>query len=85
MSPPPTDPNPIPKSGGTFFGDRSSWGHLQRRRKACPLCNLSTLGNILMILNRNVEQDIKRIITLAFLLLELFPFVLFEVDFVSAL
>ena len=43
-----------------------------------------------MILGRNVEQDqtmcrITRMTTLAFLLLELSPFVLFEIDFLSAL
>ena len=35
-----------------------------------------------MILGRNVKQDTT---TLPFLLLELFPFVFLEIDFVSAL
>ena len=43
-----------------------------------------------MILGRNVEQDqttcpVQELTTLAFLLLELSPFVLFEMDFLSAL
>ena len=49
---------------------------------SCPLYKLKTLWNIFMILGRNVEQDQT---TLAFLLLELPPFVLFEIDFSSAL
>ena len=61
---------------------------------SCPLCNLNTLWNILLILVRNVDQDemmchinctCTRLTTLAFLLLELSPFVLFEKDFMSAL
>ena len=41
-----------------------------------------------MVLARKVEQDgvsCTRMTTLAFLLLELLPFVLFEIDFVSTL
>ena len=58
---------------------------------AYPLIHKSkTLWNIFMILGRNVEQDqmtcrIPRMATLPFLLLELSPFVLFEIDFSSAL
>ena len=53
-----------------------------------PLCNLKTLWNIFMIFGRNVEQDqmtCARMTSLAFLLLELSPFILFEIDFSSAL
>ena len=57
---------------------------------SCPLCHLNTLSNVLMILGRNEGQDKmsvsrKRMTTLAFLPLELFPFGLIEIDFVSAL
>ena len=46
----------IPKGGGTYcFWDGSHWCRRQRKT-SCPLCNLNTLGNILMILGRNVEQ-----------------------------
>ena len=43
-----------------------------------------------MVLGKNVEQDktimyCTRMTTLAFLILELFPFVLFEIDFVPPL
>ena len=38
-----------------------------------------------MILGRNVEQDAYKNENLGFLTFELFPFVLFEKDFVSAL
>ena len=47
---------------------------------SCLLCKSKTLWNIFMILGRNVEQDQMtshtRMTTLAFLLLELSPFVL---------
>ena len=54
---------------------------------SCPLCKSKTLWNIFMILGRNVEQDQTtwtRMSTLAFLLLEISPFILFEIDFLSA-
>ena len=49
---------------------------------SCPLCKLNTIWNVFMILGRNVEQNETkvsrtRMSTLAFLLLELSPFVLF--------
>ena len=49
--------SPTTKGGGTYcFWDGSRWR--QRLRKtSCPLCNLNTHWNILMILSRNVEQD----------------------------
>ena len=44
---------------------------------SCPLCKSNTLWNSFMILGRNVEQkDILRTMTaLAFLILELSPFI----------
>ena len=89
-------PIPLPKGGGTycFLGlIMWHWHQRQRRRRrktSCPLCNLNTLWNIFMTLGRNVEQDkrmchVKRMTILAFILLELFPFVLFEIDFVLVL
>ena len=46
--------------GGYCFWDRSCW-HLHqcpdRCKTSCPLCNLNTLWNILMLLGRNVDQD----------------------------
>ena len=50
-------PPPLPK--GTYcFWDGSLWRRRQgRRQTSCPLCNLNTLWNILMILGRNVDQD----------------------------
>ena len=83
MSPPPTRP----KCGGTYCFWDGSRCHQHRHKTSCPLCNLNTLWNILMILARNVEQDRThtRMITLTSVLLEFFPFVLFEMDFVSAL
>ena len=87
--PPPSPPPPThthvcahtPKG----FSDGSRWRRRQHKRRrqrlrktSCSLCNLNTLCNILMILGRNVEQDKMtrtRMITLAFLFLELFPFV----------
>ena len=45
---------------------------------SCPLCKSNTLWNILMILNRNVEQDKtmcpSKNTILTFLLLELSPY-----------
>ena len=58
---------------------------------SCLLCKSKSLWNIFMILGRNVEQDQSddmlrtRMTTLAFLLLELSLFVLFEIDFLSGL
>ena len=61
---------------------------------SCPLYKLNTLWNIFMILGRNVEQDeimyhIQELLltfgVMAFSLLELSPFVLFEVHFVCTL
>ena len=41
--------------GGTYcFWDGSHW---RRRKTSCPLCNLNTLWNILMMLGRNLNQD----------------------------
>ena len=41
--------------GGTYcLWDGS---HRCRHKTSCPLCNLNTLWNILMILGRNVDQD----------------------------
>ena len=55
----------------------------------CPLCKSKVLWNIIMILGRNEElnqnMSCTRMTTLAFLLLELSPFVLFEIDFSSNL
>ena len=55
----------------------------------CPVCKSKTLWNIFMILGSNVEQDQMMCCIqewqLAFLLLELSLFVLFEIDFSSAL
>ena len=49
MSPPTND------GGGTYcFWDGSRW---RRHKTSCPLCNVNTLWNILMILGRNVDQD----------------------------
>ena len=85
----PTSPTKGGEVGGTYcFWDGSRW--CRRWRKiSCPLCNFNTLWNILMILGRKVDQDEMmchtRLTTLAFLLLELSAFVLFEKDFVSAL
>ena len=43
--------------GGTYcFWDGSRW-RWRRGKTSCPLCNLNTLWNILMILGRNVDQD----------------------------
>ena len=44
--------------GGVGGGTYCFWdGSRQRQRKtSCPLCNLNTLWNILMILGRNVDQ-----------------------------
>ena len=80
-------PTPPPKGGWTYcFWDRS---RQHRHETFCPLCKLNTLRNILMILDRNVEQrdDLShtRMTTLSFLLFELLPFVSFEIDFVFAL
>ena len=53
-------PTHLPKGdGGTYcFWDGSRWRRRKHRhRTSCPLCNLNTLWNILMILGRNVEQD----------------------------
>ena len=50
----------------------------------CLLCNMNILCNILMILCRNVEQG-TRMTTLAFLLLDLAPVLVFKFDFLSAL
>ena len=55
-----------------------------------PLCKSYTLLNIIMILGKTCRtgQDnvsCTRMKTLAFLLLELSPLVLFEIDFVSTL
>ena len=51
----------------------------------CPLCNSNTLCNILMVFDRNVEQDEMtlhtRMTTLPFLLLTLSPFVIFDNDY----
>ena len=57
--PPPPHPQTTKEAGGTYcFWDGSHWRQRQRRRKtSCPLRNLNTLWNILMILGRNVEQD----------------------------
>ena len=51
------------------------------------LCKSNTLWNISVILGRTGQDNVSptRMTTLAFLLLELFPFVLFEIDLVSAL
>ena len=53
----------------------------------CPLSKSKTLWNIFMILSRPGPDDMLhiRMTTLPFLLLELSPFVLFEVGFSSAL
>ena len=41
--------------GGTYcFWDGSRW---RQHKSSCPLCNFNTLWNILMILDRNVDQD----------------------------
>ena len=51
---------------------------------SCPLCKSKTLWNIFMILGRNVEQNQMiyvshtRMTTLAFLLLVLSPFIIFD-------
>ena len=59
MHPPP--PYQRCEGGATYcFWDGSRRRRRQRRRRrktSCPLCNLNTLWNILMILGRNVEQD----------------------------
>ena len=50
----------------------------------CPLCNSTTIWNILMVLGKNVEQDdVLRtsMTTLPFLLLALSPFVIFDSDY----
>ena len=55
---------------------------------SCLLCKSNTLWNILMLLCRNEEQEettCARMKMLAFLLLELSPFSLFKIDFISAL
>ena len=86
----------LPKGEGEILflgGSRwcQHWHQCRCRRKtSCPLCNLNTLWNILMILGRNVETgpdnvSLTRMTILPFLLLELSPFVLFEKDFMSAL
>ena len=56
--------SPLPKGvwgGGAYcFWDGSRWRRRQRQRRrktSCPLFNLNTLRNILMIFGRNVEQD----------------------------
>ena len=50
---PPHYPPHLPKGGGTYcFWNGSSW-----HKDSCPLCNLNTLWNILIVLGRNVEQD----------------------------
>ena len=56
----------------------------------CPLFNSNTLWIVSILLSRNVEQDettccIQKKITLAFLLWDLSPRLVFELDFVSAL
>ena len=76
-----------PTKGGWWGGTFSFWdGSCRCRHKtSCPLCNLNTLWNILMILGRSGQDDMShtRLTTLAFLLLGISPFVLFEKDFVS--
>ena len=54
--PPPPPHTPPPKGvwGTCCFWDRSLW---RRSKTSCPLCNLNTLRNILMIRGRNIEQD----------------------------
>ena len=54
---------------------------------SCLLCKSNTLWIILILLDRNVEQDVlsTRMTTLAFLFLELSPLLEFAFDFVSAL
>ena len=85
MSPHPPLPKgwghpPTPTKGvGTYcFCDGSRW-HQRWRKTSCLLCYLNTLWNILMILGRNVDQDEMTCCIqdwqLAFLLLELSPFV----------
>ena len=45
--------SPLPNGWGAYcFWDGSRW-----RKTSCPLCNLNTLWNILMIPGRNVDQD----------------------------
>ena len=64
------------------------WNTLNLEMVVWPGDLPSPLMAIFMILDRNVEQDKTmwtRMTTLAFLLLELSPFVLFEIDFLSAL
>ena len=62
-SPPPPPPPPLHSpyqrgEGILFLGRIPLARQRQRRRKTyCPLCNLNTLWNILMILGRNVDQD----------------------------
>ena len=83
--------SPLTKGvGDILFLGRIPRSRRQRRRRhkiSCPLCNLNILWTILMILGRSGRDDVShtRLTTLAFLLLELSPFVLFEKDFVSAL
>ena len=71
--------------GGGGKGGRLRWGQRQRKT-SCPLGNLSTLWNILMILGRSVEQyktmvSRTKFTTLTFLLLGLSPFVIFDSDY----
>ena len=52
---PPPPPPPTKGGGGTYcFWDGSRW---RRCKTSCPLCDLNTLWNILMIFGINVEQD----------------------------
>ena len=43
--------------GGGGGGSYCFWDRSRRCKTSCPLCNLNTLWNILMILGRNVGQD----------------------------
>ena len=77
------------KGGGTYcFCDGS---HLRQhgRKTSCPLCNLNTLWNILMILGRNVERTSRRVAdkndNFGFLTFGVISLCLFEIDFMSTL
>ena len=54
--PPPPPPSPTKVRETYWFWDRSHWRERQHKT-SCPLCNLNTLWNILMILGRNVDQN----------------------------
>ena len=91
MPPPPPPPHPHqPVGRGTYcFWDGSYWPW-RRRKTSCPLCNLNTFWNILMILGNSAFLTfgvtslcyiLLNLTTLPFLLSTLSPFVISYSDY----